>query len=133
MSEAFDLPNVEHGSPNAIVTQKEFAMQTTKISPEIDSHIDPRVDANPLPALAGILGPVLFSAGFLAQQAFRGAAYDPIAEPVSALEAGPFGWIQQVNFVVFGLLMLVFTVGLHRGIDRSRRGILGPALLGAAS
>ena len=73
--------------------------------------------------MAGIVGPVLFSAGFLAQQAFRGTAFDPIAKPVSALEAGPYGWIQQVNFVVFGLLLLGFTVGLHRGIDHSRWGV----------
>ena len=50
-----------------------------------------------LPAWAGILGPVLFTAGFLAQEAFRRDGYDPLAEPVSALEAGPNGWVQQTN------------------------------------
>ena len=133
MSPASDLPNVMSGSPNAIVTQKELAMQTMKISPEIDRTPSRGATQTRYTALAGIIGPVLFSAVFLAQQAFRQAAYDPIAEPVSALEAGRYGWIQQANFVVFGLFMLAFTVGLHRGIDRSQRGILGPALLGAAS
>jgi hypothetical membrane protein len=84
-------------------------------------------------ALAGIIGPLLFTTVFLAQQAFRRAEYDPIAEPVSALEAGPHGWVQQVNFVVFAALMLIFAIGLHRGIDRTRLGILGPAFLGVAS
>ena len=55
--------------------------------------------------------------------------YDPLAEPVSALEAGPNGWIQQINFVVFGLLTIAFAVGLHRGLRPIRAGIAGPALL----
>lgn len=82
-----------------------------------------------LSAWAGIVGPVLFTAGFLAQEAFRRDEYNPVAEVVSALEAGPHGWIQQVNFVVFGVLTLAFAVGLHRGLERTRAGIAGPALL----
>ena len=80
-------------------------------------------------AWAGIIGPVLFTAAFLAQEAFRRGEYDPLAEPVSALEAGPNGWIQQINFVVFGLLTIAFAVGLHRGLRATRAGIAGPALL----
>jgi hypothetical membrane protein len=55
--------------------------------------------------------------------------YDPVAESVSALEAGPNGWVQQLNFVVFGLLTIAFAVGLHLGVRRSRAGIAGPAIL----
>ena len=84
-------------------------------------------------ALAGIAGPVLFTLTFLAQESFRREEYDPIAEPVSALAAGPNGWVQHVNFVVFGLLLLTFALGLHGGLAPARWGILGPALLGLAS
>ena len=80
-------------------------------------------------AWAGIAGPVLFTAGFLAQEALRTGDYSPIAETVSALEAGPYGWVQQVNFVVLGLLTLAFAIGLHRGLRPSRAGVAGPALL----
>jgi hypothetical membrane protein len=80
-------------------------------------------------AWAGIIGPVLFTAVFLAQERFRSAEYDPIAEPVSALEAGPYGWIQQINFVVFGLLTILFAAGLHRGLRPTRAGIAGPVLM----
>jgi hypothetical membrane protein len=80
-------------------------------------------------AWAGVLGPVLFTAAFLVQGAFRRGEYDPLAEPVSALETGPNGWIQQINFVVFGLLTIAFAVGLHRGLRSTRAGIAGPALL----
>ena len=82
-----------------------------------------------LSAWAGVLGPVLFTAGFLAQEAFRRDEYDPLAEPVSALEAGPNGWIQQANFIAFGLLTMAFALGLHRGLRPTRAGLVGPALL----
>jgi hypothetical membrane protein len=83
-------------------------------------------------AWAGILGPILFTAGFLLQEAFRKAEYSPLAEPVSALEAGPNGWIQQLNFVVFGVLTIIFAVGLDHGIRRTRSGHVGPVLLGVS-
>jgi hypothetical membrane protein len=80
-------------------------------------------------AWAGILGPVLFTATYMAQELFRRDEYSPVAEPVSALEAGPHGWVQQANFVVFGVLTLAFAVGLNRGVRQSRAGVVGPALL----
>ena len=80
-------------------------------------------------AWAGIIGPVLFTATFIGQEALRRSEYNPLAETVSALEAGPNGWVQQVNFVVFGLLTMAFAVGLQLGLRRTRLGLLGPALL----
>jgi hypothetical protein len=81
---------------------------------------------------AGVLGPALFTALFVVQEWFRAGAYDPVAEPVSALEAGPYGWVQQLNFVGFGVLTLVFAVGLHAGIGRTRTGWIGPTLMGVS-
>jgi hypothetical membrane protein len=80
-------------------------------------------------AWAGIAGPVLFTATFLAQEGMRRDEYSPMAEPVSALEAGPHGWVQQVNFVIFGVLTMAYAVGLHQGLRPTRRGIVGPALI----
>jgi hypothetical membrane protein len=71
-------------------------------------------------AVAGIIGPVLFTFGFVVQGWFRRGEYDPIAETVSALEAGPQGWIQQLNFLVFGILMMIFSVGLGIGLTPLR-------------
>lgn len=87
-------------------------------------------------AVAGVGGPVVFTLGFLAQEQLRRGEYDPMSEVVSALEAGPHGWVQQANFVVLGLLTMVFAVGLHRGLASSRAGFVGPLVLfisGAAS
>jgi len=83
-----------------------------------------------LAAWAGIIGPILFTACFLIQEAFRRDEYSPMAEPVSALEAGPNGWIQQVNFVVLGVLSIIFALGLHRAVRETRLGLVGPLLIG---
>ena len=80
---------------------------------------------------AGIAGPVLFTITFLAQETVR-RDFDPLRLPVSALEAGPYGWVQQISFVVFGVLTIVFAVGIHRGLRPTRRGIAGPILFGVS-
>ncbi|MGH2572129.1 MAG: DUF998 domain-containing protein [Actinomycetota bacterium] len=79
-------------------------------------------------AWAGIVGPILFTVAFVLQALFR-PGYSHVAEPVSALAAGPNGWIQNANFLVFGLLVIVFALGLHLGMRPTRRGVAGPALL----
>jgi hypothetical membrane protein len=98
------------------------------------SQVIDHLEDRPAPRLiwqawAGIVGPALFTATYMAQELFRRDEYSPVAEPVSALEAGPNGWIQEVNFAVFGVLTLAFALGLHRGIRPSRAGSAGPALL----
>ncbi len=84
-------------------------------------------------ARAGIAGPIVFTATFLAQQWARRDTYDWVAEPVSNLEAGPQGWVQQANFVVFGVLMAAFAVGMARAVAKSRLSWVGPAFLGLCS
>jgi hypothetical membrane protein len=86
-----------------------------------------------LGALAGLAGPVLFTAAFLAQQWARRDSYDWVAEPVSNLEAGPHGWVQQLNFVVFAVLMATFALALHRALGTGGRRWWAPALLGLSS
>ena len=92
-------------------------------------------------ALAGVVGPPLFGAvialATLLQYDFlRGLGWHPIdASPVpypSALALGPYGWLQVANFVLFGLLLLLFASGLHRGVGDGRGSKIGPALLAAA-
>jgi hypothetical protein len=83
-------------------------------------------------ALAGAAGRLLFTAAFVLQNALR-SDDDAIAEPVSALGFGEYGWVQGLDFVVFFALMLAFAVGLHRGIRPSRLGWLGPMLFAVAA
>lgn len=79
-------------------------------------------------AWAGIAGPVLFTLVFLGQDLLR-AGVDPVGEPVSALSARSGGWVQQLNFVMFGVLTMAHAVGLHCGMRPSRRGWAGPTVL----
>jgi hypothetical protein len=102
---------------------------TTSTSQPVSHVADPWMRVG---ALAGIIGPPLFTTGFLLQNLLRDDD-DAIAEPVSALGAGDLGWIQGLNFAVFAVLMLTFAIGLHRGIAPTRFGWLGPALLGVSA
>jgi hypothetical membrane protein len=83
-------------------------------------------------AAAGIFAPILFTVGFVVQGFIRTdlrSGYNPIAQQISDLTAGPFGWVQRVNFVVFGLLLITFAVGLHRGVRKASPWMVGPALV----
>ena len=80
---------------------------------------------------AGMVGPALFAVVFILQNVVR-TDDDAIAEPVSALSIGEYGWVQRLNFVVLGVLLLVFAAALHRGVASSRLGWVGPTLLSVA-
>jgi hypothetical membrane protein len=89
---------------------------------------DARSDAVTVLAGAGIVGPV----GFILVVVIQGVLqpeYSHVTMPVSALAAEPSGWIQNVNFMGLGILLIAHAVGLHLGVRRSRWGILGPLLL----
>lgn len=52
-----------------------------------------------------------------------------VEHPVSALAAGPSGWIQNVNFLLFRSLMIAYSIGLHFGVGPSRWGQVGLGFL----
>jgi hypothetical membrane protein len=52
-----------------------------------------------------------------------------VADPISALAAGPSGWVQDVSFLVFGSLMIAYAIGLHLGVRPTRWGVVGLAFL----
>ena len=79
-------------------------------------------------AQAGLVGPALFTLIWVTQELLRIEEYSPIEEPVSALAAGPNGWIQNVNFAVFGMLTIAFAVGLYRFSSSSAPGVVGSSL-----
>jgi len=61
-----------------------------------------------LAAWSGMIGAALFVAVFLLEGWIR-PGYQPLAEYVSALSLGGRGWVQIVNFLVFGALLFGFT------------------------
>jgi hypothetical protein len=78
----------------------------------------------------GAVGGPLFVVAFLVEGATR-AGYDPLRYPVSLLAVGDFGWEQVANFIVTGLLMLAFAVGLRRAPGPVGGSVWGPLLVGA--
>lgn len=81
-------------------------------------------------------GPVLFGGGLVALTAAQweftlSLGWRPLEDPAGAwpsgLALGPYGWLQDANFIVSGILLAAFAAGLHRGLPGSSR--TGPALL----
>ena len=87
-------------------------------------------------ALAGSVGPILFAGGLvtlttLQYDSLLGIGWEPLRDPSGAwpsgLSLGPYGWMQDLNFALSGMLLAIFAVGLHRGIRGGSK--TGPALL----
>lgn len=78
---------------------------------------------------AGIVGPLLFIVVFLVE-GFTRPGYSQWRHYVSQLATGPGGWVQVVNFLVCGTLVLTFAIGLRFALQGSRGSIGGPTLLG---
>ena len=77
---------------------------------------------------AGLLAPVVFT-GLVVAQGVIEPDYDHVAMPISALAAWPLGWLQNVNFYVFGTLMSAFALALHGTIRPTKYGAGGIAIL----
>jgi len=86
------------------------------------------VKTTTLLACGAVAGP-LFIVAFLIEGATR-ADYNPLRHPVSSLALGDAGWTQVVNFVVTGLLMLAYAVGLRRALRPGPGSRWGPLLVG---
>jgi hypothetical protein len=78
--------------------------------------------------MAGMIGAVLFVSVFTVS-GWLYLDYSPTRMFVSELSLGPYGWVQILNFVLTGALMLVFGLGLaaHFSIGAAFRA--GPALI----
>src|SRR5712691_8785992 len=79
----------------------------------------------------GAIGPLLFIVVFLIEGATR-ADYNPLRYPVSSLSIGDLGWIQAANFLMVGLLLFAFALGLRRALRGESGGTWGPLLIGLA-
>jgi hypothetical protein len=89
-------------------------------------------------AFAGTVGPVLFGVVLVLLTAVQydfmiGIGWRPLEDPAGAwpsgLALGPYGWVQVLNFVVSGLLLMLLAVGLHHGATSGQGSRIGPTLL----
>src|SRR6516225_11125281 len=76
---------------------------------------------------AGVAGGLVFTGVYLAEGATR-AGYQTLAQPISALSLGPGGWVQQLNFVVFGVLVCLSAAGWRAALAPGRGALAFPAL-----
>jgi hypothetical membrane protein len=81
-----------------------------------------------LGAWAGVVGPALFVATFTIE-GWLLPGYDARSMFISELALGPRGWIQGVNFVVLGMLLLVSTWGVAAEFPSGKASRAGPVLL----
>ena len=81
--------------------------------------------------LAGLLAPPVFTATWVSASLSR-PGYDPLRDDLSALSAtgAPQAWLMIVGFVVSGLLIVTFALGLARAPRRQGGSRPGAALIG---
>jgi hypothetical protein len=76
---------------------------------------------------AGTAGGLVFTCVYLAEGATR-AGYRTLAQPISALSLGPGGWVQQVNFIVFGVLVCLSAAGWRAALAPGKGALMFPVL-----
>lgn len=81
-------------------------------------------------AFAGIIGPVMFVVVYTLFGLLT-PGYSPLTQVISNLELVQNGWIQQLNFLQCGTLIIVFAIGFLRAMPNPirRRLRLATALL----
>lgn len=77
----------------------------------------------------GAIGPILFILMFLVEEATR-PGYSAWHNFVSELSLSNQGWVQIVNFLISGGLVLCFALGLRQVLRSGKGAVWGPLLLG---
>jgi hypothetical protein len=94
--------------------------------------VSKRLGVNSVPAIVGIVGPVVVIAGDLtASSSISG--YSLVRDSVSSFALTSLGWLQTICFLAMGFLWEIFAAGLYFNIRRARGfrvGILLFALCG---
>src|SRR5258707_124384 len=80
--------------------------------------------------LCGAIAGPLFILTVLIQD-YTVPAFNPRLQALSLLSLGEWGWVQIVNFVLAGVLNLLYAGGLWRKLHPGRAGTWGPLLIGA--
>jgi Protein of unknown function (DUF998) len=87
-----------------------------------------RLNINSVPALVGIVGPIVVIIGDLvASSSVPG--YSLVRDSVSSLALTSIGWLQSICFLAMALLLEIFVAGLFFNIRRARGFHAGIVLL----
>jgi hypothetical membrane protein len=75
------------------------------------------------------VGPLFYILAVL--QALIRPGFDIRRHAISVLSLGDLGWIQILNFILTGLLAILFAIGMWRALRGAPAGTWGPLLVGA--
>jgi hypothetical membrane protein len=78
--------------------------------------------------MAGAIGPALFWLVVIVD-GFTKPGYDAQTQTISELALGEQGWAQSANFIVVGLLMLAFALGLRLRFPAGKAAMFGPLFI----
>ena len=78
--------------------------------------------------LCGAIAGPFFIVVLLVQDYTR-PGFDPRLDILSLLSLGDWGWVQMTNFILAGVLNLLYAVGLWRWVHPGRGGTWGPILI----
>ena len=87
-----------------------------------------RLNIHSVPALVGIVGPIVVIVGDLAAS-LSVPGYSPVRDSVSSLALTSIGWLQSICFLAMGLLLEIFVAGLFFNIRKARGFHIGIGLL----
>jgi len=87
-----------------------------------------RLNINSVPAIVGIVGPIVVIVGDLAAS-LSTPGYSLVRDSVSSLALEPIGWLQSICFLAMGLLLEIFVTGLFFNIRKARAFHAGIVLL----
>jgi MFS family permease len=87
-----------------------------------------RLNINSVPAIVGIVGPIVVIVGDLAAS-LSTPGYSLVRDTVSSLALTDIGWLQSICFLAMGLLLEIFVTGLFFNIHRARGFHLSIGLL----
>ena len=87
-----------------------------------------RLNINTVPALVGIVGPIVVVVGDIAAS-LSTPNYSPVRDSISSLALTPIGWLQSICFLAMGLLLEILIAGFFFNIRRARGFHAGIGLL----
>ncbi|MGA8848369.1 MAG: DUF998 domain-containing protein [Dehalococcoidia bacterium] len=87
-----------------------------------------RLNIDSVPALVGIVGPVVVVVGDLAAS-LSTPGYSPVRDSVSSLALTHIGWLQSICFLSMALLLEIFVAGLFFNIRRAQAFHVGIGIL----
>jgi hypothetical membrane protein len=87
-----------------------------------------RLNVNSVPALVGIVGPIVVIVGDLTAS-LSTPDYSLVRDSISSLALRPIGWLQSICFLAMGLLLEIFVAGLFFNIRRAQGFYAGIGLL----